>query len=62
MEKAKNHTKRSQVPNVAAQRRASKGGQIRRNFNEKPAEENRDPVPASRTAKGRAGGLKIHQE
>jgi hypothetical protein len=35
------------VPNIAAQRRASKGGQLRHNV-EKPAEENRDPAPASR--------------
>jgi len=51
MEKTKHSTKRSRIPDVAAQRRASKGGQVRRN-NEKPAEENRDPFPASRKAKG----------
>jgi hypothetical protein len=35
------------VPDVAAQRRTSKGGQLRHNP-EKPFEENRDPAPASR--------------
>jgi hypothetical protein len=35
------------VPNIAAQRRTSKGGQLRHNL-EKPFEENRDPAPASR--------------
>jgi hypothetical protein len=53
MEKPKNHIKHSRIPDIAAQRRASKGGQARRNFNEKPAEENRDPFPASRSAKNR---------
>jgi len=41
---------RKRVPDIAAQRRTSKGGQLRHNL-EKPAEENRERAPASRARK-----------
>jgi hypothetical protein len=45
-----NAGKNSRTPDVAAQRRISKRGQLRHNV-EKPAEENRDAVPPSRKSK-----------
>jgi hypothetical protein len=49
--------KRSNTPDVGAQRRAAKGGQLHRNV-EQPAEENRDPAPGRGKAITRPGHKK----